>query len=169
MNVAIRVGACILLATLAASCASTNVEFGVKFVPVRDLHPNHLKIAVEAPGTEGWLVNEKRYEAGWRIAFRHEDHNDQSRTRTVFLKADRGTYGMGVEAFEEPAQILGMNRKLRNQLYKGKGSQVIRRYLLQEGVPTSGPRRTPGWWCPFRSSAGSGSRVRGGSSAVVPV
>ncbi len=55
----------------------------------------------------------------------------------VFLKADNGTYGMGVMAFESPQEILELNRKERNKLYKGKSSQVIHRYLLQEGVSTT--------------------------------
>lgn len=69
---------------LTAGCATT----GVDFVPVRDLHSSHLGISLEAPGSEGWLVSEKRYEAGWRIMYRHEDPNDRSRTRVVFVKAD---------------------------------------------------------------------------------
>lgn len=94
MNNAIRGGACILLAALAASCAST----GVEFVPIRDLHPSYLGITVEAPGSEGWLVSEKRYKAGWRIMLRHEDHDDRSRTRIVFVKADRYDAGGFVRA-----------------------------------------------------------------------
>lgn len=119
MNVAIRVGACILLATLAASCAST----GVKFVPVRDLHPSHLNIAVEAPGTEGWLVTEKRYEAGWRIMFRHEDHDDQSRTRIVFLKADRYDAGGFVRAH---GSLLELARSVFEETRSGSGKPRFR-------------------------------------------
>lgn len=54
----------------------------------------------------------------------------------IFLKSDKGTYGMGVQAIEDPNEILNFNRKQRNKLYKGKGSQVITNYILQEGVPT---------------------------------
>ncbi|OGX27104.1 MAG: glutamate--cysteine ligase [Omnitrophica WOR_2 bacterium RIFCSPHIGHO2_01_FULL_48_9] len=54
----------------------------------------------------------------------------------VFLKADSGTYGMGVFPVEDAKDILTMNRKARNNLYKGKGGQVISRFLVQEGVPT---------------------------------
>ncbi|MGE4169991.1 MAG: glutamate--cysteine ligase [Candidatus Margulisiibacteriota bacterium] len=54
----------------------------------------------------------------------------------IFLKSDSGTYGMGVMPIEDPNDILDLNRKARNQLYKGKGSQVIQRFLLQEGIPT---------------------------------
>ncbi len=54
----------------------------------------------------------------------------------ILVKADSGTYGMGVLAVEDPKEILEMNRKTKNKLYKGKSSQVINRFLLQEGVPT---------------------------------
>jgi glutamate--cysteine ligase len=54
----------------------------------------------------------------------------------IFMKADAGTYGMGVLPIEDPKDILDLNRKEKNKLYKGKSSQVISRYLLQEGVPT---------------------------------
>jgi glutamate--cysteine ligase len=43
---------------------------------------------------------------------------------------------MGVMPIEDPSEIGQLNRKNRNRLYKGKGSRVIGRYLLQEGVPT---------------------------------
>ncbi len=54
----------------------------------------------------------------------------------IVVKADAGTYGMGVMAIEDPKEILELNRKEKNKLHVGKGSQVIERYLLQEGVPT---------------------------------
>jgi len=70
---------------LTTGCATTGIEFS----PITDLHPSHLGITVEAPGSEDWVVTEKRYEAGWRIMFRYENPEDQSRTRLVFVKADR--------------------------------------------------------------------------------
>ena len=54
----------------------------------------------------------------------------------VFIKADSGTYGMGVVPIEDPAQILELNRKKRNDLLRGKSGQPVTRFLLQEGVPT---------------------------------
>jgi glutamate--cysteine ligase len=55
----------------------------------------------------------------------------------IFLKADSGTYGMGVKAIESPEEILSLNRKARNNLSKGKSAQKIESFLLQEGVPTT--------------------------------
>ncbi len=54
----------------------------------------------------------------------------------IFIKGDSGTYGMSVIPVEDPKDILSLNRKKRNNLSKGKSSQDIHRYLLQEGVPT---------------------------------
>lgn len=54
----------------------------------------------------------------------------------IFIKSDSGTYGMGVTSVESPQDILEFNRKMRNNLSKGKSAQVISRFLLQEGVDT---------------------------------
>ena len=54
----------------------------------------------------------------------------------ILLKSDSGTYGMGVMPIEDPQDILTLNRKSRNKLYKGKNSKIIERFLIQEGVPT---------------------------------
>ncbi len=54
----------------------------------------------------------------------------------IFIKADAGTYGLGVVPIESPEQILELNRRKRNDLSKGKSSTETTRFLLQEGVPT---------------------------------
>lgn len=54
----------------------------------------------------------------------------------VFLKSDHGTYGMAMLAFESASEILEINRKEKNKLFKGKSSVVVKDYLLQEGIPT---------------------------------
>jgi glutamate--cysteine ligase len=63
-----------------------------------------------------------------------EHHVDQK--PFIFIKADSGTYGMGVVPIEDPQQILELNRKKRNDLLRGKDAKTITRFLLQEGVPT---------------------------------
>lgn len=70
-----------------------------------------------------------------RIGEKYKEHGIEEKPYIV-LKSDSGTYGMGVMVIEDPGQILELNRKERNRLYKGKNSRVISRYLLQEGVPT---------------------------------
>ncbi|MCD4726993.1 MAG: glutamate--cysteine ligase, partial [Pirellulales bacterium] len=70
-----------------------------------------------------------------RIRQKYEQHHIDEKPYLV-IKADAGTYGMGVLTVEDPDDILLMNRRNRNKLYRGKGSKVNERYLLQEGVPT---------------------------------
>lgn len=53
-----------------------------------------------------------------------------------FLKANYGTYGMGTMAFEDANDIISMNRKTKNKLFKGKSSRVINSFLVQEGIPS---------------------------------
>ncbi len=55
----------------------------------------------------------------------------------LFLKADSGTYGMGVLGISDPQDILDLNRKARNNLSKGKSAQPIVNFVLQEGIPTA--------------------------------
>ena len=69
------------------------------------------------------------------IKKKYDEHNVDSKP-FIFIKADSGTYGMGVVPIEDPAQILELNRKKRNDLSRGKDAQTITHYLLQEGVPT---------------------------------
>lgn len=52
----------------------------------------------------------------------------------VVVKADRGTYGMGVMVVQDPNQLLHLNRKQRSHMAKTKGNQNIHHVLIQEGV-----------------------------------
>ncbi len=70
-----------------------------------------------------------------RISKKYQKENINEKPYIV-VKSDNGTYGMGVMAVEDPQEILDLNRKEKNKLHVGKGSRVIDRYLLQEGVPT---------------------------------
>lgn len=54
----------------------------------------------------------------------------------IFIKSDSGTYGLGVIPIEDPQQILELNSRKRKDLTRGKGGDVVDRFLLQEGVPT---------------------------------
>ncbi|HQP10954.1 MAG TPA: glutamate--cysteine ligase, partial [Candidatus Omnitrophota bacterium] len=70
-----------------------------------------------------------------RIEEKYHEHRIAEKP-FIFLKADAGTYGMGVLPVEDPFDILQLNRKNRNKLHVGKSAKVIDRFLLQEGVPT---------------------------------
>ncbi len=69
------------------------------------------------------------------IQNKYNEHHVDSKP-FIFIKADSGTYGMGVIPIEDPAQILELNRKKRNDLIRGKDAQTMTHFLLQEGVPT---------------------------------
>jgi len=70
-----------------------------------------------------------------KITEKYDEHHINEKPYLV-IKADAGTYGMGVITIENPDDILKLNRRNKNKLYRGKGSTVNERYLLQEGVPT---------------------------------
>lgn len=70
-----------------------------------------------------------------RVSEQYRSHGIQEKP-FIFIKSDSGTYGMGVLPVEDASDILKLNSKDRKKLHVGKNSQVIERYLLQEGVPT---------------------------------
>ncbi len=70
-----------------------------------------------------------------KISLKYAEHAIEEKPYIV-LKSDSGTYGMGVMAFEDPADIAHLNRKGRNKLNKGKSSKANTQYLLQEGIST---------------------------------
>ncbi|MCB1147105.1 MAG: glutamate--cysteine ligase [Leptospiraceae bacterium] len=69
------------------------------------------------------------------IAEKYKEYEIDSKP-FLFLKADYGTYGMGLLPVEDASEIAGMNRKNKNRLFKGKSARVIDSFILQEGVPT---------------------------------
>ncbi len=52
----------------------------------------------------------------------------------VVVKADNGTYGMGVMMVHEGAQLLELNRKQRTSMSSAKGSRKVSQLIIQEGV-----------------------------------
>lgn len=54
----------------------------------------------------------------------------------VFVKNNRGTYGMGILVIESGAQLLELNRREKNKMSVGKNKTVIESVLVQEGVPS---------------------------------
>lgn len=52
----------------------------------------------------------------------------------VVIKADNGTYGMGVMMVHDASEVLALNRKQRTKMATTKGSQTVRRVMIQEGV-----------------------------------
>ncbi len=52
----------------------------------------------------------------------------------IVLKADAGTYGMGVMTIRDPSEIFALNNRQRNKMSKAKEGVSINNVLVQEGV-----------------------------------
>ncbi|MBY0377283.1 MAG: glutamate--cysteine ligase, partial [Gammaproteobacteria bacterium] len=55
-------------------------------------------------------------------------------TPFVIVKADAGTYGMGIMTVKSVDDVRAMNRKARTRMSVGKGRKPITSVLVQEGV-----------------------------------
>ena len=54
----------------------------------------------------------------------------------VILKADAGTYGMGIMAVHDVSDVINLNRKQRNKMSVIKDGVSVQEVLIQEGVRT---------------------------------
>jgi len=54
----------------------------------------------------------------------------------VIVKADAGTYGMGIMTVKDPAEVKGLNRKQRNKMAVVKEGLEVNEVIVQEGVYT---------------------------------
>lgn len=54
----------------------------------------------------------------------------------VIVKADAGTYGMGIMTVRDPAEVVGLNRKQRNKMAVVKEGLEVSSVIIQEGVYT---------------------------------
>lgn len=59
-----------------------------------------------------------------------------SDTPYVYVKADSGTYGMGIMLVHDGSELLELNKKQRNKMHVIKEGAEVHDVLLQEGVPT---------------------------------
>ena len=55
----------------------------------------------------------------------------------IYVKNDRGTYGLGILAITRGEQILNLSRRSMKKLTYGKGGHNAENFLIQEGIPTS--------------------------------
>lgn len=65
--------------------------------------------------------------------YRHYGINERP---YVVVKADAGTYGMGVMTVHDATQITGLNRRQRNKMSVVKEGMVVSEVIIQEGVHT---------------------------------
>jgi glutamate--cysteine ligase len=54
----------------------------------------------------------------------------------VIVKADAGTYGMGIMTVRDAADVRELNRKQRNKMAVVKEGLEVKEVIIQEGVPT---------------------------------
>jgi len=54
----------------------------------------------------------------------------------VVVKADAGTYGMGVMTAKSPDDVIGLNRKQRNKMAVVKEGLAVSNVIMQEGIHT---------------------------------
>ncbi len=54
----------------------------------------------------------------------------------VIVKADQGTYGMGIMTVHDPEELVALNRKQRTRMAASKGGQAVSQVIIQEGIYT---------------------------------
>jgi len=69
------------------------------------------------------------------IKQKYEEHDVKSEP-FVMVKADAGTYGMGVMTIKSPDEIVELNRKERTKMATTKEGQKVTQVIIQEGVYT---------------------------------
>ncbi len=70
-----------------------------------------------------------------RIGAKYREHGIDE-TPFVIVKADAGTYGMGVMTVKSPDDVIGLNRKARNKMSVVKEGLQVSEVIVQEGVYT---------------------------------
>jgi glutamate--cysteine ligase len=70
-----------------------------------------------------------------RMREKYREHGIDEKPYVV-VKADAGTYGMGVMTVHDPEQVRGLNRKQRNKMAVVKEGLPVTEVIIQEGVPT---------------------------------
>lgn len=68
-----------------------------------------------------------------KIIVKYREHNIQE-TPYVVVKADAGTYGMGIMTVKDPSELLQLNRKERNKMSVVKEGLAVSNVIIQEGV-----------------------------------
>ena len=64
------------------------------------------------------------------------DEYQVKNTPFVFIKADAGTYGMGVMTVRDSAELKELNRKQRTRMATTKDGKKVQQVIIQEGVYT---------------------------------
>jgi glutamate--cysteine ligase len=71
----------------------------------------------------------------YRIRAKYKEYGIDS-TPFVVVKADAGTYGMGIMTVKDASEVRDLNRRQRNKMAVGKEGLQVQEVIIQEGVPT---------------------------------
>ncbi len=71
-----------------------------------------------------------------RMRDKYREHGIDD-TPYVVVKADAGTYGMGVMTVKDASEVRGLNRRQRNKMAVVKEGLQVHEVIIQEGVPTN--------------------------------
>jgi glutamate--cysteine ligase len=78
---------------------------------------------------------EKADEVLVKIRRKYKDYGIQEKP-FVIVKADAGTYGMGIMTVRDPKDLIDLNRRTRNKMSVIKDGQEVSEVIIQEGVHT---------------------------------
>ena len=70
-----------------------------------------------------------------KVRRKYKEYGIQERP-FIIVKADAGTYGMGIMTVRDPKDLADLSRRTRNKMSVIKDGQEVREVILQEGVPT---------------------------------
>jgi glutamate--cysteine ligase len=70
-----------------------------------------------------------------RVRGKYQEHGIEA-SPFVIVKADAGTYGMGIMTVRDATEVRDLNRKQRNKMAVVKEGLEVRDVIIQEGVPT---------------------------------
>ena len=70
-----------------------------------------------------------------QIRAKYREHGVQE-TPFVIVKADAGTYGMGIMSVKDASEVVNLNRKQRNKMAVVKDGLQVNDVIVQEGVHT---------------------------------
>lgn len=71
----------------------------------------------------------------YRMRAKYKEYGIQSEP-FVIVKADAGTYGMGIMTVKDASEVRNLNRKQRNKMAVVKEGMQVTEVIIQEGVPT---------------------------------
>jgi glutamate--cysteine ligase len=81
------------------------------------------------------LLVERTREVLIRIAHKYEAYGIEEEPY-VFIKANAGTYGMGIMTVRDPEELRDLNKKDRNKMHAVKEGAQVSEVIIQEGIPT---------------------------------